>query len=250
MNKVGIENVAVSILHDNLSENEAYEFEIYYIYLYREEYGYNLANVSLGGKGLLGFTYIRSDETRKKLSNNNYWRGKGHLMSGENHPFFGKKHSEEARKKMSKNSAKYWKGKKLPEETRLKLKENCYWKGKKLSEEMKLKISNSRKGKCTGKDNHNFGKPLPESTKKKISEALSWERSQFYGVKGKDHPAFGYKHTPEARKKISEANIGRKQSEEFVEKLKAKKRRQKSILWKTPFRRIKKKNVSKTYRSK
>ena len=88
---------------------------------------------------------------------------------------------------------------------------------------MKLKISNSRKGKCTGKDNHNFGKPLPESTKKKISEALSGERSQFYGVKGKYHPAFGYKHTPEARKKISEANIGRKQSEEFVEKLKQRK---------------------------
>ena len=43
-----------------------------------------------------------------------------------------------------------------------------YWLGKKRSEETKKKISDSRTGKCMGKDNPNYGKHHTEETKIKI----------------------------------------------------------------------------------
>lgn len=58
--------------------------------------------------------------------------------SGESHWNFGKKHSEETRKKMSESQ----KGKTLSEETRKKLSESR--KGKLHSDESKLKMSSSR----------------------------------------------------------------------------------------------------------
>ena len=43
------------------------------------------------------------------------------------------------------------------------------------------KISAAKKGKCTGKNNHNFGKTFSEETRRKISAAK----------KGKNHPMYG-----------------------------------------------------------
>lgn len=76
-----------------------------------------------------------SEELRKKMIENR------RDMSGENHPMYGKKHTEEARQKMS----EALKGRVSP------------MKGKKLSEEHKKKISESRKGKYTGANNPNYG---------------------------------------------------------------------------------------------
>ena len=59
---------------------------------------------------------------------------------GENHPFFGKHHSEETRKKIG--EAK--KGKHLSAETRKKMSETR--KGKSLSAETRKKMSEVRKG--------------------------------------------------------------------------------------------------------
>ena len=59
---------------------------------------------------------------------------------GENHPFFGKHHSEETRKKIG--EAK--KGKYLSAETRKKMSETR--KGKSLSAETRKKMSEARKG--------------------------------------------------------------------------------------------------------
>ncbi len=67
--------------------------------------------------------YICSEDTRKKLSE----LGKNKTMS------------EEARKKISENNPKYWKGKHFSEETKKKISESL--KGKKLSEETKKKMS-------------------------------------------------------------------------------------------------------------
>ena len=61
--------------------------------------------------------------------------------SGTNHPMYGRKHSEEARKKMSKAH----KGKKHSEETRKKITEAN--KRRKHSEESKKKIGKAHKGK-------------------------------------------------------------------------------------------------------
>ncbi len=60
--------------------------------------------------------------------------------SGTNNPMYGRKHSEETRKKLSEAN----KGKKLSEETKKKLSEAN--KGKKLSEETKKKLSEVQKG--------------------------------------------------------------------------------------------------------
>lgn len=74
-----------------------------------------------------------SNETRRKISKNNgrYWKGKTH--------------SEKSKKKMSKNNARYWEGKNHSEETKKKVSENNarYWEGKTFSEEHKKKMSES-----------------------------------------------------------------------------------------------------------
>ena len=45
------------------------------------------------------------------------------------------------------------------------------------------------------------------------------ERNPMYGKRGKDHPAYGYKHTEEAKNKIGKAHSGRKKSKETKEKI-------------------------------
>lgn len=74
-----------------------------------------------------------SDETRKKMSESH---------KGEKNHMWGKKHPIEARKKMSEAHT----GKTLSEEHKKKVSENSarYWEGKTLSEEHKKKISDTR----------------------------------------------------------------------------------------------------------
>lgn len=91
----------------------------------------------------------------------NFTKGGDGVGSGENNPMFGKKHSEEARRRIS--EAK--KGKKLSEETKRKISEaksgeNHPMYGKKIPKETRRKISKARKGKIHS-----------EETRKKISEA-------------------------------------------------------------------------------
>ena len=125
----------------------------------------------------------------------------------------GYKHSEESRKKMSENNARYWQGKTLSEETRKKMSESC--KGKKLSEETRKKMSESKKGE----NNPMYRKRHSEETRKKMSEARKGENHPMYGkthseetkkkmseaLKGENNPMRGQIHSKEARKKISEA---------------------------------------------
>lgn len=85
--------------------------------------------------------------------------------SGGSKSWLGKKHSEETKKKISKNNARYWKGKKLSKKTieiirkkalergsfteehkrNISLNNVKYWKGKKLPEYIKKKMSISCK---------------------------------------------------------------------------------------------------------
>ena len=126
----------VEIIYDNLTWLLACQMEQCLI----KEYGRvdlgtgNLVNMTDGGEGTFGV--IRSEETRKKMS--------------------------EAKK-----------GKPLTEETRKNMSNAC--KGRKHSEETKLKFSILRKGENhpmygkTGKNNPNFGLKRNEETKNKMS---------------------------------------------------------------------------------
>jgi len=113
VNKVGLENCAVVILHDNLTENEALEIECWYIHQYKYLGPYNLTNITDGGEGLSN----PSEEVRRKMSESH---------TGEKNPMYGKKLSEEARRKISEAR----KGKKHTEEARRKMSEAQWLKGK------------------------------------------------------------------------------------------------------------------------
>lgn len=115
INKYGWDNIQHIVLHEGLDEDEAKELEQYMIQWYdtaNRAYGYN---ISLGGEG-----GNASEETRKKLSENNA------------KPNLGKHLTEETKKKIS--------------EAR---------KGIIFSEETKKKISEAMKGINTGKNSPN-----------------------------------------------------------------------------------------------
>jgi group I intron endonuclease len=166
--KYGWNNFKHEVLFTDLTKSEAKLLEQIYIVLYdttNREKGYN---ITLGGEGSNGL-----------------------------------KHTEESKQRISKNNAKYWKGKHLTEETRKKLSKankgkNHPMYGKNLSEETKQKLSETHKGKN-----------LSEETKQKLSKAF----------KGKNHPMYGKHLTEETKKKISEANKGKHHTEEAKKKM-------------------------------
>lgn len=108
-NKYGdVFEMKVLVLCDDELELDALErFYIAYYDSMNPERGYNKET---GGH----FSKHLSEETRKKIREAN---------KGENNPFWGKTHSKEARKKISKNNARYWANKIRSEETRKKISE-------------------------------------------------------------------------------------------------------------------------------
>ncbi|TQK06958.1 NUMOD3 domain-containing DNA-binding protein [Herbaspirillum sp. SJZ107] len=101
-------NYQVEIIAEFFAEEDCFAMERELIALYRRRYdGGTLCNLTLGGDGLSGLT--PSEATKQKLREAN---------SGEKHINWGKKLSEETRRKKSesmKNSDKNLRGKKLPE---------------------------------------------------------------------------------------------------------------------------------------
>ena len=144
----------IIFLKQNLTEEEAFRHEIYMIAVFgRKDLGTGiLHNLTDGGDGASGA--IKSEKTRKKLSEAN---------KGKNNPNYGKSLSEETRRKMSeaqkgkirseehkrKNSEAH-KGKTHSEETKKKLSEANI--GKTLSEEHKRKMSEVQKGKIRSEE--------------------------------------------------------------------------------------------------
>ena len=133
--KYGIDNFGFEILKE-CDDKELDYWEKYYIKELNTKapYGYNLTD---GGGGMSGYTYSHSEETKKRISESL----KGHFVSkeskkkmskaqnvcGEKNPFYGKRHSEKSKQKMSEAH----KGK------------TTWMKGKHHTEESKKKISNS-----------------------------------------------------------------------------------------------------------
>lgn len=139
---------------------------------------------------------IKDEELSKKYYNVNKHHF-GHWMttqdkSGKNHPMYGKKHTEESRRKISESSKGRipWnkdKSNVYSDETRSKMGEkhlgNQYNLGKKHTEESKMKMSESHRGK----DTWNKGKTgiYSDETRHKMSES---SKGQVAWNKGKTCP--------------------------------------------------------------
>lgn len=151
----------VEILAQWSTEQEAFDHEIFLIACFRDM-GVDLINVSKGGYGASG--YRHRDDVLAHLSE---------IRVGSKNSFFGKSHSEEAKKRISKakkaNPSKPWLGKPRDEETKRKISESLTGRvGHKHTEESRRKLSLSHKGKKQA--------PPSEETRKKLSEAVkrSW----------------------------------------------------------------------------
>lgn len=114
IDKYGWNNFEHKILKDHLTKEEASYWEKYYINLYNStnrQYGYNISSGGEHGG------HVQTIETRRKISENHGgFDGRKHTTesklkmskssSGENHPNFGKHHSEQLKRKLSKSALK------------------------------------------------------------------------------------------------------------------------------------------------
>lgn len=190
--KYGKKNFVKEILEYCNSQNELNKREIYWIAFFNStniEIGYNIANGGLGpGLGMEPWNKGKHlyEETKEKISKANKGRRFSKEVNdkkgrkGELNSFYGKKHSDESRKKMSENHADI-SGDKNP---MVKLKKNPI-----KYNEWKNKAGKGMRGK----------KITPEQ-KEKRSKILS----------GEGNPMYGKKHSDDTKQKISKANKGRK----------------------------------------
>ena len=183
--KHGVDNFLIHQIDGTESEQEASELERLYIGIFKShkpEHGYNS---TLGGEGVRP-----NEQTRLKMKE---------AASGTNSIMFGRKHSEESKKKMSVTRKAHpmvgpknpMYGKHPSEETRAKLRAARVGKkpnlGIKHSDEAKRKMSESR----TGTGNHFYGKHHSEESKRKISLSKLGKR-------------LGIPRSEETKRKISE----------------------------------------------
>ena len=194
--KYGRESFEVESIEEGITQGALSEREIYWIAKYGtlSPGGYNLTE---GGEG-----FIPTAETRANLSK---------AKRGQNHPFYGKHHSQEHRRKISEGN----KGKVVNQESRQKMSQAK--KGHVVSQGHRRKLSEANKGKIpseehrrklseanSGEKNHNYGKHPSAETRKKLSDAKRGEKNHNYG------------RTPsaETRRKLSQANKGQTVSAE------------------------------------
>jgi hypothetical protein len=221
------------VLYDNLTEAEAFTIEKEMIAKYgRVDLDTGcLANHTDGGEGASN----PSETARKKMSEihsgkNNYFWGKSlseehkrklseahtgnhhteeykqmmsERMSGENNPMYGISPSEEVREMIS----KIHKGKTISEEAKGRI--GDYQRGRPKSEEQKRKMSESRKGKCCGKDHPNYGKSWSEEQRQEFSAKM----------KGRISPMKGKSFSAEHKKKLSDTNKRRSKELQYIKDL-------------------------------
>lgn len=202
LKKYGKENFKVEILEWCENMDELNEKEKYWIVFYNaKNIGYNLDD---GGKGIPGYSH--TDEAKQKISKNNarYWKGKSlpeHVLEASQKAL--KKLREEGKlkgHKPSKEQIDKWL-KKMEE----------YWKthehpnkGKHPSEETIKKLIESHLGQIPW----NKGENQSEETKKKVSEGLYRYYSQNKSARiGLTH---NEKTKKQISKKVTEINTGKK----------------------------------------
>lgn len=165
--KYGWDNFEHEIIYQNLTHEEANEIECELINKY------NTLNEKFGYNKKEGGSYgSHTEETKKKISKNNSRWNKG------------KHHSHEQIEKMKLAWVKkkengyvsYNKGKHLSEEQKEKLRQANI--GKKHSEETKIKISNSNKGKKKEQFTEEHKRKIGMATKGRICSELTKEKQR------------------------------------------------------------------------
>jgi group I intron endonuclease len=161
--KYGEDKFSIELIEEVDTAGRAYELEQYYIKEYNSKipYGYNITD---GGDGIFGWE--ATEEYRQECSE----RVK-QLHKEKKVGMYGKRHSDETKRKMSEAS----KGKSKP-----------WLIGRKFSPETIEKLRQL-----------SLGKIASEETRKKISE-------NHHDVNGENNPMYGKKHSPETIEKIKQ----------------------------------------------
>lgn len=132
-------DVVVNILHDNLDENIALDFECWYIHEYKYIIGYDLVNITDGGEStaLCGknnpmYGKHHSKETKQKISNS-----RKDKYYGKNNHFYGKHHTKETRKILSEKAM----GRTSPMKGKTGELASCYGRSHSSDEKEKIQLS-------------------------------------------------------------------------------------------------------------
>lgn len=141
-------NCKSRIIIENLTEKDAFDYEIKTIKWYRENTNYRLTNQTDGGDG----NAFKSGADNPKF-------GKGKEIEGEKNPFYAKKHTDRVKKILS-EKAKQRTGEKNP------------FYGRKHSDKTKEKLRETMKNKYNGENNPNYGRKHSNETKKLLSELM------------------------------------------------------------------------------
>jgi group I intron endonuclease len=211
--KYGKENFKKEIIEVCSSRQELIEREEYWLNYYdagNNSIFYNRHNYSYGGIASFGekngfYGKKHSNETKQKISKSN----SGRTISDDtkkklSQSHFGKRHSIETLQKIREShlgEKHHFYGKHLSEEHKRKLSEGLL--GRKFSEETIEKIRESR----LGEKNPFYGKTHSMKSKKRMSEKRKGENNPMFGKTGKNHPLYGKegkKHSEESKKKMSE----------------------------------------------
>jgi hypothetical protein len=139
-------------LLDTVSEEDWEFWEMYWIEQFKS-WGFNLVNHTSGGEG-----YTHSEETKEKIRQAN---------SGKNHYFYGKRHKQTSKDKISKSliGNNYAKGFKHSDETKKKVSKGNreYYKNNPMTDKHKKRISESNR---LAKSDPKIKKEISERIKK------------------------------------------------------------------------------------
>lgn len=175
--KYGWDNFKHEIVASGLNEDDAYSLEKELIHSQHSMDPTKSYNIATGGKGVTG-------------------------LSGEKHPMYGKRHTEESRRKMREASI----GRSISEETRRKISESN--KGRVPSEYQLSRIIESNRNRI-----------VTEESKQKNREAHLGRRHTEESRRKMSESRMGHPVSEETRRKLSIANTGKHPSEETLIKL-------------------------------
>jgi len=167
-NIVAKHGLLVEITHNDIVWEEAERIEMYLISFWKEISGVKICNLTDGGGGVTNIKLDKSIIKKRNAAIKSAWNDERkkrykEIFSGENNPFYGKKHSELSRLKISKNQNPR---KFITEDHKQNISKGN--KGKKRTEEVKKKLSDAKKGK----PNWRKGKICSQEHKEKIRQSV------------------------------------------------------------------------------
>lgn len=170
--KYGLENFLVEVLQEASSEKELNDLEVLWIKEQKPEY--NMTSGGDGGNTSSSPNYKKSMKLRSLL------------ITGENNPFYGKRHSEETKEK---NRA-FHQGKVLSEETKLKISNSLIGKPRAIDAILKTSEKNSETWNITFPD----GKEMVIKNLNRFCKIHNLDQGNMVGVsKGKYKTSKGFK---------------------------------------------------------